>query len=67
MSELTRHTLFLRTGDMQRLRDKFPAIGASSVVRRLVSGFLDRIDLPVPDEDIKELMAEEAQAKEEVE
>jgi hypothetical protein len=39
--DTTKHTLHLRTGDYQRLRDMFPEVGAAFVIRRLVSQFLD--------------------------
>ena len=42
--DLTKHTLHLRAGDMDRLKALFPEIGASIVVRKLVSNFLDRDD-----------------------
>jgi hypothetical protein len=40
--ELTKHTLHLRAGDMDRLKALFPDIGASLVIRKLVINFLDR-------------------------
>lgn len=40
--ELTKHTLHLRAGDMDRLKALFPEIGASCVIRQLVSSFLDK-------------------------
>lgn len=42
--ELTKHTLHLRAGDFDRLKALFPDIGASIVIRNLVSNFLDRDD-----------------------
>jgi len=39
---LQKHTLHLREGDMERLRSLYPEVGASLVIRKLVSTFLDR-------------------------
>lgn len=58
-NNLTKHTLFLRQGDMGFLRDHFPRLGASEVIRRVVSKFVDRLDRPIPDDQLQELMKEE--------
>lgn len=39
---LTKHTLHLREGDMDRLKSLYPEVGAAYVIRKLVSNFLDR-------------------------
>lgn len=39
---LTKHTLHLREGDVDRLKSLFPEVGASYVIRKLVSDYLDR-------------------------
>ena len=56
---LTKHTLHLRKGDFDFLKDRFPRLGASLVVRRIVSKFVDRIDQPVSDEQIRDLINSE--------
>lgn len=40
--ETSKHTLHLRNGDYQRLRDLFPEVGAAFVIRKLVSNFIDK-------------------------
>jgi hypothetical protein len=39
---LTKHTLNLREGDVDRLKSLFPEVGAAYVIRKLVSDYLDR-------------------------
>lgn len=39
--ELTKHTLNLRAGDMDAIRELFPARECSVIVRKLVSRFVD--------------------------
>lgn len=39
---LQKHTLNLRAGDMEQLRALFPAQEPSVMVRKIVSGFIDR-------------------------
>lgn len=39
---MTKHTLFLREGDVDRLKSLHPEVGASYVIRKLVSNYLDR-------------------------
>jgi hypothetical protein len=45
--DLTKHTLFLRSGDFKRLQALYPDIGASVVIRKIVSNFLDKDRTPV--------------------
>lgn len=40
----TKHTLFLRAGDFDKLRDAYPDIGASAVIRRIVSRVVDSLE-----------------------
>lgn len=40
--ELSKHTLLLRSGDYERLRELFPEVGAAVIIRKLVSRFLDK-------------------------
>lgn len=51
----TKHTIYLRAGDYQRLRELFPEVGAAFVIRRLVSQYLDsdRKTLSLPAEEIE--------------
>lgn len=41
VEELTKHTLNLRTGDMEELAVLFPRVSPSVMVRRIVSKFID--------------------------
>lgn len=40
--ELRKHTLNLRAGDMEALKELFPKYDASVMVRRIVSKFIDK-------------------------
>lgn len=40
--ELQKHTLNLRRGDMEKLRVLYPGQEPSVVLRRIVSGFIDK-------------------------
>lgn len=40
--DLEKVTLSLRTGDFSRLREMYPQVGASAVVRKLVSDYVDQ-------------------------
>lgn len=42
--ELTKHTLNLRAGDMDRLRDLFPDIPPSNMIRAIVSRYVDELE-----------------------
>lgn len=42
VEELQKHTLNLRSGDMKALEELFPRFGASVMVRRIVSRFIDQ-------------------------
>lgn len=50
--ELTKHTLFLRKGDWDRLRSIYPEISTSLVIRRMISEFVDR-DAPQMSDKVK--------------
>lgn len=54
MSEdLQRHTLFLRKGDFALIQSYFPKQGASVVIRKLVSNFVDsKLDRPITEKDL---------------
>jgi hypothetical protein len=53
--DLQRHTLFLRKGDFALIQSYFPKQGASAVVRKLVSNFVDtRLDRPVTEQDLSD-------------
>ncbi len=58
-AQLHKHTLWLRQGDMAFLKEHFPRLGASAVVRKIVSEFVDRLDLKVPDDLIQSITADE--------
>jgi len=42
--ELQKHTLNLRAGDMDRLRDLFPDIPPSNMVRTIISRYVDELE-----------------------
>ena len=42
--DLQKHTLNLRAGDMERIRDFFPEIPASNIVRQVISRYVDNIE-----------------------
>lgn len=41
---ISKHTLNLREGDYDKLRDAFPDVGAAVIIRRIVSKFVDELD-----------------------
>jgi len=41
---LQKHTLNLRAGDMEKLREFFPDLPASGLIRTLVSRYVDEIE-----------------------
>lgn len=40
---LQKHTLHLFEGDMKKLQDLYPEIGAAAVIRKLVRSHIDKI------------------------
>jgi hypothetical protein len=42
VEDLQKHTLNLRAGDMKKLEELFPRFGASVMVRKIVSKFIDQ-------------------------
>lgn len=40
---LTKHTLHLFEGDMKKLQDLYPDVGAAAVIRKLVRSHIDKI------------------------
>lgn len=52
---LQKHTLNLRAGDMERIRDFYPDIPASTIVRQVIARYVDSItgDESIPEVDIK--------------
>lgn len=44
--ELTKHTLFLRAGDFEKLRDFYPSTPTSQVVRKIISKVVDNLETP---------------------
>jgi hypothetical protein len=51
--DLTKHTLFLRRGDMEELQSLYPEVGGSIIIRSLVSKHIDEIKARVPRTEIK--------------
>lgn len=42
--DLQKHTLNLRAGDVERLRDFFPDIPASNLIRTIISRYVDELE-----------------------
>lgn len=40
---LTKHTLHLFEGDVKKLQDLYPEIGAAAIIRKLVRSHIDKI------------------------
>ncbi len=57
--KLHKHTLFLRKGDFDFLADRFPRLSASRVIRKVVSNFVDKLDRPVADDQLAEILEDE--------
>ena len=57
--KLHKHTLFLRKGDFDFLSDRFPRLSASRVIRKVVANFVDKLDRPVDDDQIAEILEDE--------
>jgi hypothetical protein len=53
--DLQKHTLNLRRGDVDRLREVFPNVEVSTVIRKVVSKFVDdcRTETPIPKVEVK--------------
>lgn len=43
-AELQKHTLNLFPGDYEKLRELFPDVGASTIIRRIVRSFINQIE-----------------------
>lgn len=41
--DLTKHTLFLRRGDFDKLREFYPQVPAAQVIRKIVSRVVDKV------------------------
>lgn len=41
--KLEKHTLRLRPGDVDFIRDRFPRPGANAIIRRIISNFVDKV------------------------
>lgn len=52
---LEKHTLRLRAGDVEYIRNRFPKVGSNAVIRRIVSNFVDQIATPVTEADLIDL------------
>ena len=52
--ELKKHTLNLREGDMEALVELFPKLHPSTVVRQIVSKFIDKVR-NVPEQPVENL------------
>lgn len=57
--DLTKHTMFLRTGDYERIGAAFPKQRAAYVIRRLISRFVDGLDQPSSRAEAEELLQDE--------
>lgn len=56
--DLEKHTIRLRPGDMDRIRERFPRLGANPVIRKVISNFVDAVDPETWDEDTIEKLIE---------
>lgn len=52
--EITKHTLNLRAGDYDKLKEIFPEVGAASVIRGLVSRYVDSLQPSINPDEIPE-------------
>ena len=50
---LTKHTLFLYSGDYEKLRLTYPELGGSIVIRRLLRAHLNKVDPQIDTSEIK--------------
>jgi hypothetical protein len=41
---LQKHTLNLRVGDMEKIKEYYPDVPASNIIRMIVSRFIDQIE-----------------------
>ena len=53
--ELSKHTLNLRRGDYETIREAFPSTGAAVVIRKIVSDFADQLSPPVTEAELAKL------------
>lgn len=54
---ITKHTLHLRKGDYETLRDRYPNSGAAKIIREIVARHVDRISVPLTPSDLASLGA----------
>lgn len=52
---LEKHTLRLRPGDVNFLRDRFPRIPVNKTIRKIVSNAVDKLDRPVTEAELEEI------------
>jgi len=52
---LEKHTLRLRAGDIQFLRDKFPKVPVNRTVRFIISREVDKLNPPLTDQELQEI------------
>lgn len=57
-TELTKHTHHLRKGDVSFIRDRFYPIAAATVIRKVVSQFVDNLNRPVSSKQVARLVSE---------
>lgn len=55
---LEKHTLRLREGDVDRLRDLYPDVPANKIIRRIVSNHVDKIEPKLSERELDNLMEE---------
>lgn len=56
MSNYSKHTLRLREGDWEAIRTAFPRQHTATIIRLIVSKFVDnRINTPLSNEELEEL------------
>ena len=57
-AKLEKHTVRLRPGDVEFLRDRFPRLGANALIRKFVSDAVDRLQKPLTEEELTEIDAD---------
>lgn len=49
--DLEKHTVRLRHGDMDRIKERYPRMSANAIVRAVISHFVDAVDPDILDEE----------------
>lgn len=49
--DLEKHTLRLRAGDVERIRERFPNHSTNAIIRRVITNFVEAVDPDTYDEE----------------